>query len=782
MNELTLQATFAGLLHDIGKLVWRAGLGKCTHAFAGAEYLKAHFANPKAQNFLACVQYHHEKALRAASLPVNHPAYITCAADSIAASIDRRGIESGNQDYDASQPLLSIFSHLNGEHPKQFVAPIQPSGNVPFPVSAASAAKSDYEQLLHHFEQGLSHIGYGAEWLNALLALLEECTSTVPASTYRAQSEDVSLYDHLKVTAAVSACISEYLLAQKTDNYRDYLQSPTSDFRKTNVFLLYTADISGIQKFIYTVATRGAQRALRSRSFFLELFMENYIDLVLDACGLSRANLLYSGGGHCYLLLPNTDAVRATVREVNRKTNDWLIAQFGIQLFLANGWCPCSADALCNRPAEESPYKEIFAKASAVLSQHKLQRYSVAQIKRLNQFADALSGRECTVCGRVDNLQENRCPWCRAFENISRKLQNPQYTAFCITRDSSAYDLTLPDRNGQDVSLLLLTEDEAAKQIAQDRQMIRLYGKNRTILGAQICTRLDLCDYYASNLNTSLAAQSEGIRRLAICRMDVDNLGEAFISGFEQKDKPLPKKRYHFVTLSRTTAFSRQMSLFFKRYMNLVLTQNEQKPLQIAVIYSGGDDVFLLGAWNDVITAATRIADAFHAYTSGALTISAGIGMYDAKYPIRMAAEETAALEQRAKNEPGKNAIALFDPQEHHTYSWPVFTSAVLGEKYQAMKTFFDGQDERRMAFLYNITQLLRLASIDKLNLARLAYLLARLKPSSFDKEKSAQYDAFSKAVYRWAAIPQERDQLITAIYLYVYLNRKVEDSNGLQQ
>lgn len=147
-----------------------------------------------------------------------------------------------------------------------------------------------------------------------------------------------------------------------------------------------------------------------------------------------------------------------------------------------------------------------------------------------------------------------------------------------------------------------------------------------------------------------------------------------------------------------------------------------------------------------------------------------------------MAAEETAALEQHAKNEPGKNAIALFDPQEHHTYSWPVFTSAVLGEKYQALKTFFDGQDERRMAFLYNITHLLRLASTDKLNLARLAYLLARLKPRSFDKEKSPQYDAFSKAVYRWAAIPQERDQLITAIYLYVYLNRKVEDSNGLQQ
>ena len=64
---------------------------------------------------------------------------------------------------------------------------------------------------------------------------------------------EIFVHRHLKVTAAVSACISEYLLAQGIDNWRDYLQSPTSDFHKTNVFLLYTADISGIQKFIYTV-------------------------------------------------------------------------------------------------------------------------------------------------------------------------------------------------------------------------------------------------------------------------------------------------------------------------------------------------------------------------------------------------------------------------------------------------------------------------------------------------------------------------------------------------
>lgn len=40
--------------------------------------------------------------------------------------------------------------------------------------------------------------------------------------------------------------------------------------------------------------------------------MEHYLDELLAGCGVSRANLIYSGGGHCYVLLPNTAAVADT--------------------------------------------------------------------------------------------------------------------------------------------------------------------------------------------------------------------------------------------------------------------------------------------------------------------------------------------------------------------------------------------------------------------------------------------------------------------------------------
>ena len=42
-----------------------------------------------------------------------------------------------------------------------------------------------------------------------------------------------------------------------------------------------------------------------------------------------------------------------------------------MQLFLANGWTPCSANDLCNVPAEASPYKALFRRVNAIAEQHK---------------------------------------------------------------------------------------------------------------------------------------------------------------------------------------------------------------------------------------------------------------------------------------------------------------------------------------------------------------------------------------------------------------------------
>ena len=256
--------------------------------------------------------------------------------------------------------------------------------------------------------------------------------------------------------------------------------------------------------------------------------------------------------------------------------------------------------------------------------------------------------------------------------------------------------------------------------------------------------------------------------------MDVDNLGATFVSGFEDKTAETDAQRRHYVTISRTAAFSRQMSLFFKLHINALLDGSfeSRSALAVAVVYSGGDDVFLVGAWNDVVEAARRVKSALEAYSCGALTISGGVGLFDSHYPIRLAAEETAAMEDEAKRLPGKNALSLFAAGSGSVYGWAAFEREVMGGKLAELERFFkDKGTERGTAFLYNILTLLRETRDDpqhKLPLARLAYLLARLSPKN-----DPSYQKFAQRMMDWATREKDRAELMTALYLYIYQNRK---------
>ena len=64
---------------------------------------------------------------------------------------------------------------------------------------------------------------------------MENYTTFVPAATNDVKN-NISLFDHMKTTAAIAVCLS------------------TEGLDSENPFLVIEGDISGIQKFIYKVA------------------------------------------------------------------------------------------------------------------------------------------------------------------------------------------------------------------------------------------------------------------------------------------------------------------------------------------------------------------------------------------------------------------------------------------------------------------------------------------------------------------------------------------------
>ena len=171
-----------------------------------------------------------------------------------------------------------------------------------------------------------------------------------------------------------------------------------------------------------------------------------------------------------------------------------------------------------------------------------------------------------------------------------------------------------------------------------------------------------------------------------------------------------------------------------------------------------------------MIAAAVDLQMALKKFTQGTLTLSAGIRVYNPSYPISAMAKETAVLEETAKGIKGKNAVVLFD--EVHGYKWEDFEKYVIDEKLTLINDYMQKQQELGMSFLYHLTELLR-DDTQPINTARYVYLLSRMEPKEdSDVEVRTAYRQFAKKMYEWSRNPQDRRQLITAIYIYVYLNR----------
>ncbi|MDR1776162.1 MAG: type III-A CRISPR-associated protein Cas10/Csm1 [Actinomycetes bacterium] len=761
MTETQVTLTFGALLHDIGKIVQRAGAGtgRATHSRQGADFLAdLQGRNPGISDaIIDQVRYHHAremKAATAATLPADSLAWITYFADNISAGMDRKYTDDDNEapDWDPNVKLHKIFNIIDGHTDENTIE-----------IGDIDGKPGSYNAIRERIATHLESIEVSPRGVNSLINLLEATTDTVPSSTNKAQLVDVSLFDHAKTTAAIAACIHAYLDATDQTDYRATLfdQDTSPAYYDTDMFLLYSLDMSGIQSFIYNISGDGALKQLRARSLYLEMMLEHIADELLARLQLSRANLLYTGGGHAYLLLPNTARVIETLSSFRREVSDWFLSHFRTDLYLAAARVTCSSNDLANSGDDKNRYRNLYRELTRQLADAKASRYTADTIRKLNfkQAGEQDSrdhSRECTECHRSDlHISDRKCSLCNALGEISADLARKDI--FVVSRadadtDGRGYVLPLPF----DCVFSVYSENEYRKNTPAN--LLRVYTKNSPSTGLDLATHIWMGDYaapvrdgigdYARGGET--LPDGLGIKRLGVLRADVDNLGWVFTHG-------LPPDK---ASISRSSTLSRALSRFFKYELNRVLAAGGYRA---QIIYSGGDDLFLIGNWSDVLYAARDIRDALDDFTgNGVLTLSAGIGMYTATFPIARMAAEVGCLESVAKRRDGKDALALWSADT--VYGWGEFESEVWPKLHEVQRVFED--NEKGKAFIYRMIALLR-NSQDSISIPRLAYLLAR----SFEGKQNGT--EVSRQFYGWAIDTAQRRYLITALEWYVYSIRE---------
>lgn len=687
-------AALAGLLHDVGKFAQRGTEPGSLKSKDSAQMYGHYHAMLTADFLKEILPFGEEVRLPAANhhVPQSQMDWVVKAADVLSAG-ERADPPQGEDDR-AAQPrqLLSIFSVIQADDvcwkddkTKWRFFPLEKLAlqeNVIFPGAALpdNQVWGIYESLWQDFgKEAKEHkaITDLETYLEAMLALLQRYGWCMPSAYYRARP-DVSLYDHSRMTAALAACLVDF----PEDALRKMAQNPETD--ETEVALLVGGDISGVQDFIYTITNKGATSSLRGRSFYLQLLTEAAARFVLRELGLPYTNLIYGGGGNFYLLARATD--KEKLANAHQKLSRILYKHHQGDLYVALEGIPLKAKEFM-RPKDggKHPLSEKWGELARALAVVKNQRFSELGEDELGvlfqpQGHGGNLETQCVVCGREyepkgqdaqDEKDKGKCEACLSHEDLGRRLRDAQYISWkLLSHPAQVAEVKADKRSGewwkvlnhlgfnvrvwdnlkevpQDASWVWALSDKAFKD-AKDAKtfpvLVRRLLVNVTPKLSEPYTTDDGESFNTGDIKPfeKLAKDSQGIKRLGIFRADVDNLGKLFEEGLGND-----------ATLSRIASLSFAISLFFEGWVGKIAeTRNQANGNRLYAIYSGGDDLFFVGSWDEVVEFAWQVNEDLQRYTGGhpGIHLSGGMALATEKYPLAKAAKDAEKAESAAKS------------------------------------------------------------------------------------------------------------------------------------
>jgi len=706
MDDKVLKAALAGLLHDVGKFAQRANVkpqnedfnesdyGKHGyHALLSSDFIKDYMP-AHLQKGLSGVLYHHRADLDEPSI---HRLQL---ADHFAAGERRTGSEEQADPKDARLiPVLSNVELLQpspmGRKHRLEALDVQTAQST-YPTDSQEGDYAGlWKQMTGELMQWKQEMGQewemqsGEDYFTTLLAVFQKYLWCIPSATpwqekeidkpYRAWP-DVSLYDHNRLTSAIAACLA----------YDETLPEEKSD---QTVALLARGDVSGIQGFIYRLSRPEAEtehiaKRLRGRSFYLQLLTEVAVDWILREIGLPPSCAIFVGGGRFDLLLPLKASEK--LQELNESLTAWLFKEFQGEI----GLLIAAREA---KPDDFTDTREISMKLDEQLEISKRRKW----MNNLNEetFFNPIGDQwhVCSVCRLTTMPDPGICPLCVQHENIGKHLPHARYLAFC-------YDTT-PALDGEQIirfedapfgaQVAILRNDQDLQKLRTVRGRMTVYSVNQTdkfIIPGMVSSFRFLANAAPKAKGTfqvsgeptvedgdvlhfeAIAELSKGARRIGVLKADVDRLGLVMSEGLSDEDDKKATEQVSRPTLSRVAALSRMLDLFFAGHLNricdevfLAWEKNSQHERVgetdglFYVMYSGGDDLFIVGPWDQVLVLALKLRNEFYAFTgqNPNLTLSAGYVQVKPRYPTQKFAELVDEAEKQAKSD-GRNRLSAF--------------------------------------------------------------------------------------------------------------------------
>jgi len=706
--------SLGGLFHDIGKPVQRASLYKGDHSEQGFNFLlelaeefkkKGREDTARIYEKLALFsKYHHKDRMReiddlGLDEELKVALYLVYVADNIS-SKERE--EPGKTGYDVTRPLKSVFN-------RELAYPLVElsESRLPFPGHIEKVTKDDYRYIVNIIRKKLLETPLK---IDRILPLFEKYLTFVSSAT--TENNVISLYDHLKMTSAIALAL--YNAGCRPKKLRE-----ADNCMKEENLLLIEGDFSGIQAYIYNVSGKGTLKYLRARSSYLELISWDVVLRIIEELDLTLANVVFNAGGHFMIIAQNTGEARNKLENIRKELSEWLWNNLDGEVYLGLEWMKVKGEDMVK------DFREVREKLGKLVARRKLRRFEfVDNIFSFERYSERLI--ECSVCGREIREEEGIelegigkvCKTCEALFHLGGNLLKVK--GFALFEKGYEGELSGPFSKFVPITGII---PKGAKYYL----LKNTFEPSAEVEGTFV--PYFVSDYYQEGEGNQvvtfeeLAEASKGAKLVGVIKGDVDHLG-LFFSNRE--------------TISEYATASRFMDYFFKFYLKQIirgyyedvigyvpsLGEWRERP-NVVVVYAGGDDFFIVGAWNEIFELAFRVRNAFSSYTGNNLTISMALGYFHPKTPIYRVAEVMKERLDIAKDE-GRNAVYIVDRLGtfRKSYPWDLYIKywKDIGEKIYSNGLREEFRDKKGL--LYKMLEIRDLYAKDPEDV-KWAYLLA---------------------------------------------------------
>jgi CRISPR-associated protein Csm1 len=440
-----------------------------------------------------------------------------------------------------------------------------------------------------------------------------------------------------------------------------------------------------------------------------------------------RNHVIFSGGGSFCLLLPNIEKTIQAFSKIKEVINNWAFEEFSGKLFVAIVSIKLS-DSEAEINENNEGFRKKWNELSDELESDKKRKFSwklkgIFDESNLKEPVQHTNKTECQICHR-DDIDDNNSfynietlkkvidfekeaedngvvhPLCYQLLLLGDDLTKADKVYRHTSEPSAKGYLKFPGISSLQVFYSTKVESDFYWEIngtnlTQLQFLFANYVTKNEDLPEEIKKKAFNCfkeDYQIKHTSSfeslsqtkqnelsknfyertadfeNLASCSRGANLIACLRMDVDNMGRIFSEDL---------KIFNLVTLAN---LSKMLNIFFKIYLNKICECNPgsiiggelnitskdySKGRKVSIVYSGGDDLFIVGAWDEVAELAYDIQKCFKEFSG--LGISAGLTLHKPNFPLYQIAKQSASALNESKYSkkyleymPRKNKFAVF--------------------------------------------------------------------------------------------------------------------------